>query len=261
MLTSRVAQSLMATSDTIVLSIAGAQGTGKSTLANLVALMLRECFSASVAVLSLDDFYLPRMDRERLAATVHPLLQTRGVPGTHDAVLMTEVLTALRQGASVQLPRFDKASDDRVGEEFQPAARIIICEGWCWGAIPEPAERLSEPRNALEAEQDSDGRWRRWINDELAGYQPAFAADARLFMAAPSMEAVYRWRWQQEQGLAAERSGTHIMSQSDIHGFVSLYERLTRWMLEEMPGRAELTVRLNESHQIAGLLTHGRPEA
>ncbi len=33
-------------------------------------------------VLSLDDFYYARRDREALAREIHPLLRSRGVPGT-----------------------------------------------------------------------------------------------------------------------------------------------------------------------------------
>ena len=41
-------------------------------------------------MLSLDDLYLPKAERLRLARDVHPLLATRGVPGTHDVALGVE---------------------------------------------------------------------------------------------------------------------------------------------------------------------------
>ena len=96
----------------IVLGICGAQGSGKSTLARAVEqAAVRKGITA--ATLSLDDLYLTRAQREALGCTVHPLLRTRGVPGTHDMALGLEILDALERGEAARLPRFDKASDDR----------------------------------------------------------------------------------------------------------------------------------------------------
>jgi len=41
-----------------------------------------------VEVLSLDDFYLGHAARLQLARDIHPLLATRGVPGTHDIAFL-----------------------------------------------------------------------------------------------------------------------------------------------------------------------------
>ena len=60
------------------------------------------------AAVSLDDFYLTRARRHALARTVHPLLATRGVPGTHDLPLLLDVLLRVRSGRPVRLPVFDK---------------------------------------------------------------------------------------------------------------------------------------------------------
>ena len=78
----------------LVLGICGAQGSGKSTLAEALAERL-ERDGLACAVLSLDDLYLTRAERERLARGVHPLLATRGPPGTHDTSLGIAVLDAL----------------------------------------------------------------------------------------------------------------------------------------------------------------------
>ena len=44
------------------------------------------------AILSLDDIYLSGADRLQRANTIHPLLATRGVPGTHDVGLGLQLL-------------------------------------------------------------------------------------------------------------------------------------------------------------------------
>src|SRR5689334_18588644 len=68
----------------LVFGVCGSQGLGKSTLARVLKEALLEAHGLSVAVLSLDDLYLSSAERARLARDVHPLLKTRGVPGTHD---------------------------------------------------------------------------------------------------------------------------------------------------------------------------------
>lgn len=237
----------------IVLGICGAQGSGKSTLA---AAIEREAGKRGIAAaaLSLDDFYLTRAEREALGREVHPLLRTRGVPGTHDVALGLAVLEALDKGEPAALPRFDKASDDRCPSEqwdHAPAdCELLIFEGWCVGAKPQGPEALSAPINELEAQEDSDGRWRRHANAALAGaYQQLFARiDALILLAAPSFEIVFDWRLQQETELRA-RAGPDapgLMNEAGISRFIQHYERLTRHILAEMPPRADLLVRLGE---------------
>ncbi|MEA3387845.1 kinase [Sphingobium sp. CCH11-B1] len=242
-----------------VLGIAGTQGSGKSTVAlGIEARMATH--GVRCAVLSIDDLYLPLAARERLAAEVHPLLRTRGVPGTHDVPLGLAVIDALAQGQPVPLPRFDKARDDRVPEAQWPrapeATRLLILEGWCVGARPQAEACLDVPINALEAQEDADGRWRRHVNAALAGdYQTLFARiDALAFLAAPDFAVVERWRGEQEAALRRQ-SGDEagVMDEAQLSRFIQHYERITRAMLTEPPTRATLTVRLREDRSVAGV--------
>lgn len=236
-----------------IISISGAQGTGKSTLAKLLGELLGRVFDLRSAVVSLDDFYLTRGERQALARKIHPLLATRGVPGTHDVLLMTSALEALKAGRGVEVPVFSKGSDDREGFRFQDAVDIIICEGWCWGASPEPGFRLGNPVNELEAIEDESGAWRHYVNDQLVGYQDLFAADGTVFLKVPSMDAVFRWRWQQEQELRERQVGQAVMDEQGVRGFIATFERLTRWMLESMPDKVDVCVNLDENHSIGGI--------
>ena len=86
---------------TLVLALNGAQGTGKSTLARLLKRLLEQVHGLRVAILSLDDLYLTAQERRRRAETIHPLLATRGVPGTHDVRLGIRTIRALREGKPV----------------------------------------------------------------------------------------------------------------------------------------------------------------
>ena len=239
----------------VVIGICGAQGAGKSTLAQAVQTRCEAEHVAS-AVLSLDDLYLTHAERQALARDVHPLLATRGVPGTHDIALGLDVLDGLEAGGPVALPRFDKARDDRVSEHdwpiVAPGCQVLLLEGWCLGAFPQRTGELAEPVNALEAGEDPDGRWRRRVNDMLGdSYQRLFARiDRLILLAAPGFEVVHRWRSEQERDLAS-RAGPddRVMSEAEIARFIAYYERITRAILSEMPARADLLVRLDDARR------------
>ncbi|HZF97936.1 MAG TPA: hypothetical protein VEY92_06780 [Pseudoxanthomonas sp.] len=116
-----------------VFALSAVQGSGKSTLASqIAALAVRRGLKA--AVLSIDDFYLPRARRQALAREVHPLLATRGPPGTHEVALALEILDRLRDGSSLRLPRFDKRANERLPLARWPPIRgavdVVIFEGW-----------------------------------------------------------------------------------------------------------------------------------
>jgi len=234
----------------VTVGIAGAQGSGKSTLAEFLAVVLENVAGLSAAVLSIDDFYKTRAEREEMARSVHPLFAVRGVPGTHDMALMNGVIDSLKAGISVDIPVFNKAEDDRseVPRRLE-AVDVILLEGWCWGSVPQSEIELEDPVNELEEKSDADGRWRRAVNDALASfdYQHAFDNDLMIFLAVPNMEAVQRWRLQQEQGLDP---GSRVMDKREIREFIMYYERITRAMLAEMPDRADMTLTLDETHRI-----------
>ena len=232
----------------IIVGICGAQGSGKSTLA---AALCRRLDRATT--LSLDDLYLTRQDRERLARDVHPLLRTRGVPGTHDIPLGIRLLDSIGSGKDVALPRFDKARDDRSPPSEWPVApadtQVVLLEGWCVGAMPEEEAALQRPVNALESAEDPSGTWRSFVNRALAGpYQPLFDhIDFLVLLAAPGWDVVAAWRMQQEQALRLSgAAGPGVMDDAQLIRFISHYERLTRHILDEMPGRADLLIQLDE---------------
>ncbi len=241
---------------TPVFGIVGLQGSGKSTLAAQVA-SLAASKGLEVAVVSLDDFYLRRQDRLQLSGEVHPLLATRGPPGTHDLALALETMTALREGERTALPRFDKLADDRVPMPEWPIARrrcdLVILEGWFLKTPPQQDAELSEPVNALERDEDAQGIWRRYCNTALATRYPALwdTVDTTWFLRGPGFEVVPEWRWQQEQSLQAAQPGRTAMSRMQVERFVQFFERVSRQALKTLPAIAERTIHLDSQHQSA----------
>ena len=164
-----------------VVGINGCQGSGKSTLADYLCTMISQRLDTPVVALSLDDFYLTKAERDQLASEVHPLLATRGVPGTHDIQLAIDCVDSLQAGNKTVIPRFNKQTDDRIPSSDLPIIResvgLIILEGWCLGAQAQTQQQLREPINSLERARDSQGIWRSYVNQSLeagGGYQSLF---------------------------------------------------------------------------------------
>lgn len=232
---------------TAIIGLCGAQGSGKSTIAKATARLL-EAQGLTAVTLSLDDFYLSREARDWLARKVHPLMAVRGPPGTHDVALACVVLDHLGLSGATPLPAFDKAADERRPQrewrEVEGPVDVVIFEGWCVGARPQPKAMLIGPINTLEEYDDPDAKWRRYVDRQLAQpYQALFARlDALVLLAAPGFEVVQAWRTEQEHKLRAKGGGG--MSDAEVVAFIQHYERLTRWILQEMPARADWTVPL-----------------
>lgn len=245
----------------LLIGINGAQGTGKSTLADFLQSATESMFNWNVAVLSIDDFYLTREERKVLADDVHPLFMTRGVPGTHDVDMLASRLNELQElgkCAHLKVPRFEKASDDRADESRWTTVvgpvDLIVLEGWCVGSEAQPDTELEEPINALELEDDSDSIWRRYANEQLKGnYKRIFEQlDLLFFLRAPNFDSVLRWRLKQEKKLAevSESDAPGLMDEGQVVRFMEFYERLTRLNQTTVARRADVIFNLDNNHSI-----------
>ncbi len=246
----------------LLVGINGSQGSGKSTLCQLLKYLLEAGFDCHTCVISIDDLYLSKASRQRLAAEVHPLLATRGVPGTHDVPLGLELFRQLKTAETdetIAIPRFNKATDDRLPEEeweqLGGPIDLILFEGWCVGATAQSPAKLGPPINQLEKREDAEGHWRQYVNAQLEGpYRQLFAQlDRLLMLKIPDWEMVYHWRKRQEQQLAAKSSGAGIMGENELRHFIMHYERLTRHQLEALPQIADLTLQLNAQQRVTSI--------
>lgn len=244
---------------TYLLGIHGAQGTGKTTLARRLIRHMQDIEGRSVLSVSIDDFYRTRRERQQLAETVHPLLATRGVPGTHDidlALATIQGVKALGVDELIEIPRFNKAADDRTPvsdwTSVSGPVDLLILEGWCIGSEPTNPESLLEPVNALERDEDEEGSWRRFVNDSLISYQPLFdLTNGLLMLRAPSFETVLKWRIDQESELrqSNKENTDRIMSEADIRRFVQFFERLTVASDTTVAMKADVIIHLGTDHQ------------
>jgi D-glycerate 3-kinase len=230
-----------------LIGLNGAQGSGKSTLARQIVGELAR-LGLRAAPLSLDDFYLTKAERTRLAAEVHPLCATRGVPGTHDVALLTDTLASLAAASETTLPAFDKLADERSPleewPEFAGPPDVVLLEGWCVGLASQDVPAWAGPINALETECDPDGKWFAWSRTVLEHHYDRLWRTLALLVSieVPGWETVIDSRLRQEQGLAAA-SGRPGMDRAAVTRFVEHYERYTRALWAAMPARADILLR------------------
>ena len=237
-----------------VIGLAAPPGSGKSTVAEAMVAQARQQ-GLRAASLSLDDVYLPRRQRQQLAARIHPLLATRGPPGSHDLALALSVITTLRNGQACALPRFDKLADERLPptQWLQAGAglQLLVLEGWMLGVGPQDPAALVMPVNALEREHDADGRWRRWCNQRLQRNYPALwqCIDWLCVLQPQDWETVLGWRIEQEQRLAASQ-GRMGMDAAAVARFLQHFERVGRHAMATLPAIAALCLPLDAQRRV-----------
>ena len=245
----------------------GCQGSGKSTLVDYLAQELMNTHQLNVVVMSLDDFYLAKKQRQDLAQAVHPLFKTRGVPGTHNTSALSDVITHLKNHqVDFQIPRFDKSQDDPFPNHIWPtiksATDIVLIEGWCWGITSQLETALEPAVNELERDFDNNGIWRKYVNEQIKNnYEPLYQCiDFWVVLNAPSFDCVYQWRLEQEQKLIdktkdSERVG--LMSPQQINEFIQYFQRLTEHGLRTLGDTADVTFSLNSTRNISSIQLKG----
>jgi D-glycerate 3-kinase len=246
----------------LLVSINGAQGTGKSTLTAFLKKILESEHSCSATELSLDDFYYTRNERAQLSEKVHPLLITRGVPGTHDADLIESVLDAMMNRQPCKVPKFNKANDDRCNDvdwfDCKGPVDVILFEGWCNNAPVQNQKELAKPVNDLEANEDAEGIWRHYANEQLKDYHRRFFRHANMciMLNASDFDHVYHWRSLQEKKLRLSSFLTqqHVMSEQELKRFIQHYERISRHALSYLPDIADIVLPFEKDHSIAGII-------
>ena len=244
----------------LIVGINGCQGSGKSTLAHYLRTILDLEHHIGAEVLSLDDFYLSRQQRQHLANTVHPLLFTRGVPGTHDIGWLIDVIKHLSNNhdKSIPLPTFNKALDDidtNAHRMSQPKAGVIIVEGWCLGATAQTKNELLIPINELERNEDPKGIWRNYVNDQLKGDYLTLFEHIKywVMLKTPSFECVFDWRKEQEDKLSDKVNGsqnTGIMNDKQLRQFIAHYQRTTESCLKYLPQQVQHLFEFNKQREI-----------
>ena len=257
-LSKKIFQNFIRNKKTKIIGLTGGQGSGKSTISNILKIILKNGFNLNTVIFSIDDFYKTFNERRKMSKKVSPLFITRGVPGTHDTNLLYDCLKNLKKSSfkSIDIPKFDKAIDDRLPksswQKIKKKPDIVIFEGWCVGVSPQKNKDLIRPINTLEKEKDKKRIWRNKVNEEIkVKYKKIFKLiDTNIFLQVPSFKHVYKWRLLQEKKLRLSSKGKKIMTKSQVKEFIMFYERLTKHMLKSFNKKAECVIRIDEKHKL-----------
>ena len=248
---------------TLFLGLSGGQGSGKTTIAGILKIILKKYFKRKIHVSSIDDFYKTHDDRKKMSEDVHHLFKTRGVPGSHDINLIKNFFVSIkkRKFKKIKLPKFDKSIDDRLKKKnwynVKQKPEIVILEGWCVGAKPQKKSLIKKPVNTLEKYEDQNLIWRKNVNEKLKKeYKKLFLMiDHFIFMKIPDFNLVLKWRVLQENKL---RKKSHlnkkIMSYDEIKRFIMFYERITLQMIKDLSKSASIVMILKKNHEIKKVL-------
>ena len=248
---------------TLFLGFSGGQGSGKTTVAKILKIILKKFFKRKIHISSIDDFYKTLEDRNKMAHTKHPLFKIRGVPGTHDINLIKKFFYFIKEKkfAKTKLPKFDKSMDDRLKKKYwfniKERPEIVILEGWCVGAQPQSNSLIKKPINILEKYEDQDLIWRKYVNEKLKKeYKKLFSMiDYYIFMKIPNFKMVFKWRLLQENKLRKKlKFKRKIMSYNEIKYFIMFYQRITLQMIKDLSKSASIVMLLKKNHEIMKVL-------
>ena len=241
--------------------LSGGQGTGKTTMSSIITIILRKYFKKKVFKISIDDFYKTKKERFLLSKKIHPLLMTRGVPGTHDINILLDFFKKVKKKRfkPIKLPKFNKAIDDRYNKKFWHLIKkrpdIVIFEGWCVGAKAEKSNTLKKPINYSEKTNDIKLIWRRFVNQQLQSkYKKLYnQLNCLLYLKANNFTLLKRWRLKQENKLWLKNqklSNNKIMDKREIAMFMQTYQRVTQNMIKVTPNYASIILNLSNKQQI-----------
>ncbi|KAF9653613.1 P-loop containing nucleoside triphosphate hydrolase protein [Thelephora ganbajun] len=228
----------------LVVGVQGPQGSGKTYLTKILRdELISPPNNLSVALISLDDLYLPYSELTRVANDHphNPLLQGRGQPGTHDVPLGTRVLNSLCRinepdaEGTVSIPIFDKSLHSGKGDRIEQTVvvnrplDVLIMEGWCTGFSPIRSETIAQ-RYASSGSPRSPFAYRKEdvyeINELLRPYVDWWSAFDTLIQLSPSdtssYDLVYKWRLEQEHCMKAQNGGKG-MTDDQVISFVDRY--------------------------------------
>lgn len=230
-----------------MIMIAGSQGSGKSSLSELIRVIYKKHYKKKVAIISIDDFYHSIKKRNQISRDIHPLFSVRGVPGTHDITLLRNILWKIKKKQfPIYLPIFDKTKDARKKYRKKiSSSDLVIFEGWCVGASPLPNEYLFKNINIIEKDSDKQNIWRKNYNRYLKDYQDLFKLfNCYIYILTPSWENVISWKYKQELKLRSQKSNLKLLSK--LKEFIMYYEKITRWMMKTSKLNSNILIKVDK---------------
>src|SRR4028119_1269458 len=245
----------------LIQGVLGGQGTGKTTLAAVLSVILAHLGYRTLS-LSLDDLYKTYAERQHLQQQ-DPRLIWRGPPGTHDVELGLQLLDQLRQPnrrEPILVPRFDKSAWEGAGDRTTPepveGIDIVLFEGWFVGVRPIDPAVFDTPTPA-PIETLADRTFARDMNEQLKEYLPLWERLDQLMLVYPSdYRLSQQWRRQAEQQMIA--TGKSGMTDEQVDEFVeyfwkSIHPELFITPLTKNSSLVDLVIEIHPDHTISAI--------
>jgi D-glycerate 3-kinase len=239
----------------LIQGILGGQGTGKTTFAKVMELVLSK-LSCNALSLSLDDLYKTYSDRVQLQQQDSRLIW-RGPPGTHDVNLGIELLDQIRQSQNlVSVPRFDKSAHNGMGDRTTPDVvshiDIVLFEGWFVGVRPVDPQVFDCPPAPINTYLERE--FARDMNRQLSNYLPLWQRLDHLIILYPQdYRYSLEWRKQAEHQMIA--TGKTGMTDRQIEEFVSYFWQALHpeLLIKPLLGDADLVIEIDADHALCNM--------
>ena len=242
--------------ETTIVGIQGGQGTGKTTIVQILEKHLKGQ-GFKVQSFSIDDFYKSWKERKALQQKypVNPFYQiSRGLPGTHRVKFLLETLKRAKAGKDFAIPLFDKSLYDGKGDVLSKTKKVkgrqdfVIIEGWCVGMPTITSAQLLKicKKNSIDIKRlDPKLQDYKVVLNFVKEYQPIWKLlDYQIMLKADSPEVHKRWRLLQEKRLK-EKKGMG-MSKQEVHAFVEPFLPFTYVCYDLI--KSDVKVLIDEKH-------------
>ena len=207
-----------------VVGVYGSQGRGKTTLSQALTRVLNYLLDAEAdgqaVARSLDDYYLPRAEREAMRPLGYDPgegISNRGPPGTHDTELLLRTIRLCDESSRdsvIPMTIFDKGVDDLSAKPLIVHERVgvFVLEGWFVGC------------NTNITQYPSDPFKRRVAEALVRDYKPVFdRIDALWAFDTPPIEEIKRQRIQQEETRRLAEPDKPGMTDAQLGSFVDYF--------------------------------------
>jgi D-glycerate 3-kinase len=234
--------------------ILGSQGTGKTTLTKILALILQFLGWKTISI-SLDDLYKTYQERQELKI-YDPRLIWRGPPLTHDINLGLQLFNNLqkKEVTEILIPHFDKSAyngmGDRTNFETINKPDIVLFEGWFIGVKPIEESLFNYPPQPILTPEDIE--FAKDNNKRLLDYLPLWEKlDSLIILSPKDYRFSLQWRKEAEQKMILDRKTG--MTEEEITEFVnyfwrSLHPELFIKPLTKNSQLVDLVIEIDQNH-------------
>lgn len=213
----------------LVFGIFGHQGTGKTTLSNILQELFKCLYDYQVSFISIDDLYKTFSELENLKKEEKEY-KYRGPPGTHDINLGVDLLTRFKNSEiNYLLPRYDKSMNNGLGDRSESLSErvekpqdIIIFEGWFLGVNPVTEDEIEDYKNKEISSKFINLNLINKMNDKLNDYKKLWNfIDIMIILRPEQYELSRKWRIQAEEEMI-QRTGKGLNNEA-INKFIDFF--------------------------------------